>query len=89
MTGGPGTGKTEVIIQAAVDTAADGCRVLIVGPMGPLVDNYRNKLPPNQDIVTETSHTCLSHHEAGGLALHPARSAATLRLHLVRRGVAN
>ena len=37
ITGGPGTGKTEVIIHAAYRAAEAGCRVLILCPTGALV----------------------------------------------------
>ena len=39
--GGPGTGKTEVVIAAAKQALEDGCRVLIAGPIGLLVSMYR------------------------------------------------
>ena len=37
ITGGPGTGKTVVIIHAAYRAAANGCRVVILCPIGALV----------------------------------------------------
>ena len=39
--GGPGTGKTEVIIAAARQALEDKCSVLIAGPIGLLVSMYR------------------------------------------------
>ena len=39
--GGPGTGKTEVVIAAAKQALDDGCKVLIAGPIGLLVSMYR------------------------------------------------
>eukprot|EP00971_Amphidinium_carterae_P292361 5803675-Amphidinium_carterae.1 len=56
VTGGPGTGKTEVIIAAAA-AAADGCMVLIGGRIGLLVSMYRLKLPNTGNITMETIHS--------------------------------
>ena len=56
VTGGPGTGKTEVVIFAACAAAARGDRVLIACPVGALVDVYRTRLPAGEDIVIETVH---------------------------------
>ncbi len=44
VSGGPGTGKTEVIIEATRRALEDDCRVLIVGPIGLLVSMYRPAL---------------------------------------------
>ena len=41
VTGGPGTGKTEVIIAAALAAADRGCRVLVGAPVGLLVSTYK------------------------------------------------
>ena len=41
VTGGPGTGKTEVVIAAALAAADRGCRVLVGAPVGLLVSTYR------------------------------------------------
>jgi hypothetical protein len=41
VTGGPGTGKTEVVIAAALAASAKGCRVLVGAPVGLLVSMYR------------------------------------------------
>ena len=41
-----GTGKTEVAIEAAIRAAQDGCRVLLAGPIGLLVNAHRGKIPP-------------------------------------------
>ena len=54
--GGPGTGKTEVIIAAAQQAIEDGCRVLIAGPIGLLVSLYRTRLPPSPNLTMETLH---------------------------------
>ena len=57
MTGGPGTGKTEVLLEAAVRAADTGCRVLLGGPIGLLVSMHRGRLPPGLDITVETIHS--------------------------------
>ncbi|CAK0903536.1 unnamed protein product [Prorocentrum cordatum] len=58
VTGGPGTGKTSVVLQCAIDAASTGCRVLIAcKPIGALVSVYRQQLPPGLDIVVETIHS--------------------------------
>ena len=55
--GGPGTGKTEVVIAAAAKALEDGCRVLIAGPIGLLVSMYRMRLPSTPDLTMETIHS--------------------------------
>ena len=57
VSGGPGSGKTEVVLAAAIAAAQKGCRVLIAGPLGVLVAAYRQRLPPMLDIVVETIHS--------------------------------
>ena len=58
VTGGPGTGKTEVVVQCAVNAATeDEARVLIGCPIGALLDTYRLRLPPRLNIVVETIHS--------------------------------
>ncbi|OLP86649.1 Ubiquitin carboxyl-terminal hydrolase 26 [Symbiodinium microadriaticum] len=54
--GGPGTGKTEVIIAAAQRAVEEGCRVLIAGPIGLLVSLYRTRLPASPNLTMETLH---------------------------------
>ena len=56
VAGGPGTGKTEVIIAAVRQALEDGCRVLIAGPIGLLVSMYRLRLPNLQNLTMETVH---------------------------------
>jgi hypothetical protein len=41
VTGGPGTGKAEVVIEAALDASMNGSRVLVAAPVGLLVAMYR------------------------------------------------
>ena len=57
VAGGPGTGKTEVIIAAVRKALEDGCRVLIAGPIGLLVSMYRLRLPHLQNLTMETLHS--------------------------------
>ena len=56
VTGKPGSGKTQAVCGAAIAAANRGNRVLIACPLGALVDVYRQKLPPNENIVIETIH---------------------------------
>ena len=57
VTGGPGTGKTEVVLQCALNAATESTKVLIVCPIGPLVAAYRKRIPPGTNIVVETIHS--------------------------------
>ena len=52
--GEPGSGKTEMLVHAAFQAALDGNQVLIACPVGPLIDVYKDRLPPNENIVVET-----------------------------------
>ena len=56
LTGGPGTGKTEVVAQAALDAAQDNCKVLIACPTGVLVAAYRERLQGVEGVTIETVH---------------------------------
>ena len=55
--GGPGTGKTEVVIAAIRQALEDNCRVLIAGPIGLLVSMYRLRLPNLNNLTMETVHS--------------------------------
>ena len=57
LSGKPGAGKTEAVIGCAIAAAAKGEQVLIACPLGALVDVYRQRLPPNENIVIETVHS--------------------------------
>ena len=57
VTGGPGTGKTEVVLQCALNANAEGMKVLIACPIGPLVAMYRKRIPAKSNIVVETIHS--------------------------------
>ena len=56
VTGGPGTGKTEVVLQCAWNANAEGMKVLIACPIGPLIAMYRKRIPAKSNIVVETIH---------------------------------
>ena len=57
VAGGPGTGKTEVVIAAVRQALEDNCRVLIAGPIGLLVSMYRLRLPNLKNLTMETVHS--------------------------------
>ena len=57
VAGGPGTGKTEVVIAAIRQALEDNCRVLIAGPIGLLVSMYRLRLPNLNNLTMETVHS--------------------------------
>ena len=57
VTGGPGTGKTEVLIAAAQQAIDEGCRVLIAGPIGLLVSMCRQRLVAGDQLTLETLHS--------------------------------
>ena len=57
LRGQPGSGKSEVLVHAAVNAAAAGCHVLVLCPTGTLVHSYRDKLPESERIVVETIHS--------------------------------
>ncbi|CAE7447453.1 unnamed protein product, partial [Symbiodinium sp. CCMP2456] len=57
VTGGPGTGKTEVVIAATRRALQDGCRVLVAGPIGLLIAMYRQRLPADPNLTMETVHS--------------------------------
>lgn len=57
VSGGPGAGKTEVVLEAAIRAATAGCKVLILGPIGLLVSSHRQHIPPELDITVETVHS--------------------------------
>ena len=57
LKGKPGSGKSEVIVHAAVRAAEDGCKVLVLCPTGALVHSYRDRLPDSANIQIETLHS--------------------------------
>ena len=48
--GPPGSGKSAVLLQAALDACANGMSVLIVCPTGYLVHQYKSKLPDKDGV---------------------------------------
>ena len=57
LRGQPGSGKSEVLVHAAVNAAAAGCHVLVLCPTGTLVHSYRDKLPESERTVVEAIHS--------------------------------
>ena len=57
IAGDPGSGKSEVLIHAAVAAAEAGLCVNILCPTGALVHSYRDRLPSSPRIVVETVHS--------------------------------
>ena len=57
ISGKPGSGKSEVLVHAAVAAALKGCEVLILCPTGALVHSSRDRLPETEHIVVETIHS--------------------------------
>ena len=78
VTGGPGIGKTEVMMQVALDADRSGCKVLIACPLGQLVSKYKQQLPARTDIVVETFHASFRITRANDQAYIPP---GRLRLH--------
>ena len=60
LCGKPGTGKTQVLIQAAMDGVRDGLKVCILVPTGSLVHQYRAQLPEMDNLTVETFHAGMS-----------------------------
>ena len=56
VSGEPGSGKSEVLVHAAVHAADNGCKVLVLCPTGTLVHSYRDRLPEHPNLVVETIH---------------------------------
>ncbi|CAK0906440.1 unnamed protein product, partial [Prorocentrum cordatum] len=56
VNGGPGSGKTEVLCEAARRAADAGLQVLILGPTGTLVHTYKTKVQ-HDNINVETIHS--------------------------------
>jgi len=57
VTGCPGTGKTEVLIQCALNCAEGNGRVLIACPTALLQDTYHMRLPSHENISVQTVHS--------------------------------
>ena len=57
VTGCPGTGKTEVLIECALRAARSGAKVLIACPTALLQDTYNMRMPNHENISVETVHS--------------------------------
>ena len=57
VSGEPGSGKSEVLVHAAVAAANVGCNVLVPCPTGVLVHGYRARVPDDERITVETIHS--------------------------------
>ena len=57
--GDPGTGKSEVLVHAAIRTAKAGLRVLLMCPTGTLVHAYRDRIPLHPLITIDTLHSAM------------------------------
>ena len=68
IAGAPGSGKTAVLIEAAVSAAKKGMRVLIVAPTGQLVHALKTQLPDFdgvENIEINTIHGVLQYKRPG------------------------
>ena len=59
LSGGPGTGKSEVLVHVAKLVVDLGGRVLFLAPTGALVHSYLDRLPDSQSIFVDTVHAAL------------------------------
>ena len=57
LSGGPGSGKSAVLLEVAIRCAKAGLRVLIVCPTGQLVHSFKSQLPDVDGI--ENVQVCL------------------------------
>ena len=57
--GDQGTGKSEVLVHAALEAADSGAKVLLMCPTGTLVHAYRERLPAHANITIETIHSAM------------------------------
>ena len=57
--GDPGTGKSEILVHAAIRAASKAIRVLIMCPTGPLVHAYRERIPHHPLITIDTIHSAM------------------------------
>ena len=68
VSGGPGSGKSAVLFEVAVRSAAAGARVLIVCPTGQLVHSFKSQLPEHDGIEAvqvDTIHGVLRYKRPG------------------------
>ena len=62
VSGGPGSGKSAVLLELAVRAAKGGIRVLIVCPTGQLVHSFKSQLPEVdgiENVQVDTIHGVL------------------------------
>ena len=55
IAGEPGSGKSELLVLAAVRAVEQGCHVLILCPTGALVHSYRDRLRDMEKITVDTA----------------------------------
>ena len=66
--GGPGSGKTAVLLEMAIRCAKAGLRVLIVCPTGQLVHSFKSQLPDVdgiENVQVDTIHGVLGYKRKG------------------------
>ena len=68
VSGGPGSGKSAVLLEVAVRSAKGGIRVLIVCPTGQLVHSFKSQLPEVdgiENVQVDTIHGVLRYKRRG------------------------
>ena len=68
VSGGPGSGKSAVLLEVAVRAARGGIRVLIVCPTGQLVHSFKSQVPELdgvENIQIDTIHGVLRYKRPG------------------------
>ena len=68
VSGGPGSGKSAVLLEMAIRSAKGGLRVLIVCPTGQLVHSFKCQLPEVdgiENIQVDTIHGMLGYKRTG------------------------
>ena len=70
--GDPGTGKTVVLVEAALRAERDGFNVCILVPIGSLVHQYRSRLPEDSNIVVDTFHSAMRMREEDKVVMYAA-----------------
>ena len=68
VSGGPGSGKSAVLLEMAVRSSKGGLRVLIVCPTGQLVHSFKSQLPDVEgieNVQVDTIHGVLGYKRKG------------------------
>ena len=68
VSGGPGSGKSAVLLEVAVRSAKGGTHVLIVCPTGQLVHSFKSQLPEVdgiENVQVDTIHGVLRYKRRG------------------------